>query len=180
MIAQRLDEEYLAWLYSQVADPTAEEPGLTYWKLFKLLYTEEYTWSVPNDDNRLEDGKALRREFVDTEGQRGVPDDWLELPCSVLELMVGLARRAAFEADGECHYWFWRMMENVKLHKYNDSWRLQTKTASRIKNILEILMLRQYEPNGQGGFFPLKYPNKDQRNVELWYQLSSYVQEYEH
>lgn len=174
MRIQLLDEDYLTWLYSQVADATVENPELTYWKLLKYLFTEEFTWSVPNDDNRLEDGKALRLEFVDTGMYQNVPDDWFELPCSVLELMVGLARRLEFEADGKAHYWFWRMMENIRLNKYCDSWRLQKKT---IEHIISRVMLREYKADGQGGFFPLKYPEKDQRQVELWYQLSAYVLE---
>lgn len=176
MNLQPLDQEYLEWLYSQVADPTERDPHLTYWILLGHLFTQEFEWRVPNDDNRLEDGKDLRREFIASKELENVPQDWVELCCSVLELMVGLARRLAFEADGEPYFWFWRMMENIRLHRYCDSWRLET---DLINHILKRLMQRTYKANGQGGFFPLKSPNKDQRKVELWYQLGAYVLELE-
>lgn len=172
-MSQPLDESYFKWLYRQVADENASDPSLTYWKLLKLLFTKEFVWLIPNDDNRLEDGKELRREFIQETGER--PDrDWVELGCSVLELMVGLSRRLAFEAEGEPHYWFWHLMENVGLHQYSDSRRLY---KHHIDDILERLIWRTYQADGQGGFFPLGRPNEDQRNVELWYQLSNYVNE---
>jgi hypothetical protein len=40
---------------------------------------------------------------------------------------------------------------------------------------MERCVWRTYEPNGVGGFFPLENPNEDQREVELWYQMSAYV-----
>lgn len=171
---QPLDELYFKWLYSQVADPSITDPSLTYWKLLKKLFTKEFVWLIPNDDNRLEDGKDLRIEFIRVEGLEDVDPVWLELGCSVLELVVGLSRRLAFEADGEPYYWFWCLMENIGIQRYNDGRRLP---RQRIDEILERIIFRTYEPNGHGGFFPLKNWHEDQRNVELWYQLSAYVLE---
>lgn len=161
------------WLYSQVADADAKDPSLTYWKLLKQLFTTEFVWLIPNDDNRLEDGKELRSEFLHETGEE--PDrEWVEMGCSVLELIVGLSRRLADQVDGEPHYWFWHLMENLHLHVYRDSRRLQ---KQRIADILERVIWRTYQSDGQGGFFPLKHPPEDQRNVELWYQLAHYVNE---
>ena len=36
---------------------------------------------------------------------------------------------------------------------------------------------RRYKRSGEGGLFPLKNAAKDQRKVEIWYQLSSYLLE---
>lgn len=174
MITKPLDELYYTWLYRQVADPTVTEKTLTYWKLLKELYTKEFVWLVPNDDNRLEDGKALRAEFIEDERLDEVDREWMALGCSVLELMVGLSRRLSFEADGEPHYWFWALMENLGINKYSDDWRLPRK---HINKILDRVIFRTYKENGDGGFFPLLHPDQDQRNVELWYQLSAYVLE---
>jgi hypothetical protein len=174
VITKPLDELYFAWLYRQVADPDITERSLTYWKLLKELFTREFTWSIPNDDNRSEDGKELRQEFMSEESIDDADAEWLELGCSVLELMVGLSRRLAFEAEGEPHYWFWDMMENLGIHNYSDDRRLQRKA---IGVILDRVIFRTYKRNGEGGFFPLCAPVKDQRKVELWYQLSAYVLE---
>ena len=31
--------------------------------------------------------------------------------------------------------------------------------------------------DGVGGFFPLKYPKRDQKYLEIWYQLEDFVLE---
>ena len=177
MNTQPLDESYLEWLYSQVADPEVDNPTLTYWSLFRHLLKTQFVWSIPLDENRAEDGKELRHEFADTYLIRtaDLNRDWLELDCSVLELMVGLSRKLAFEAEGGGpNYWFWKLLENLELTGYSDDQRFP---ARRITEIIQRVLSRQYEPNGEGGFFPLNRPTQDQRQVELWYQLSAYVLE---
>jgi hypothetical protein len=169
-----LDELYFKWLYSQVADLEEVNPYATHWRLLKLLYTREFVWFVPNDDNRLEDGKDLRHEFIDEKNLRDVDSSWVSLGCSILELLVGLSRRLAFEAEGEPLEWFWHMLENIGLHKYDDRRRF---SESTINAALDRVIWRTYEADGAGGLFPLKDAQEDQRNVELWYQLSAYVLE---
>jgi hypothetical protein len=171
---QPLDELYFVWLCSQVADPDVSDPSLTYWKLLKQLFTTEFTWRIPNDDNRSEDGKDLRREFIHDKDLEDIDYGWIELGCSVFELMVGLSRRLSFEADGEPHYWFWKLMENLGIAEFSDDRRLPKK---RIDETLRRVITRTYEKNGEGGFFPLRNTDEDQRKVELWYQLSAYVLE---
>lgn len=176
MSTRLLDEEYLNWLYSQVADENEQDPSLTYWILLRYLYKTEFAWIIPNDDNRLEDGRGLRREFLESQGIQDAAPDWIALGCSTLELMVGLSRHLSFQAEGEAHYWFWRLMENIRLHEFCDTRQLRTE---RIEHILTRLMKRTYKPNGDGGFFPLKRPAQNQTGVELWYQLAYYVLELE-
>ena len=175
MTTKPLDELYLTWLYRQVANPEISDPAYTFWRLLRHLYTTEFVWLIPNDDNRLEDGKELRVEFIHDEYLDDVSLDWMELGCSALELIVGLSRRLSFEAEGEPHYWFWRLMENLGIHRYSDDWKRFPKT--HINKILDRVIFRTYKPNGDGGLFPLKHPEQDQRNVELWYQLAAYVGE---
>jgi hypothetical protein len=172
-----LDELYLIWLYRQVADPETADPSLSYWKLLRQLYTTEFVWLIHNDENRVEDGKDLRVEFIHEEGLGGVDPEWIDLGCSVLELMVGLSRKLAFQADdSEPHFWFWRMMENIGLRRYTDS---HPPRKTHVDDVLHRVIYRKYHSDGSGGFFPLKYPEKDQRNVELWYQMSAYIIELE-
>lgn len=176
MNTQPLDELYFQWLYRQVADPEATDPSLAYWKLLKILFTKEAVALVPNDDNRLEDGKELRFEFIDEMRLGTANREWTDLDCSVLELMVGLSRKLSFEdeAQGQPHYWFWRMMENLGLERYSDDRSLPVK---KVKDILNKAIFREYKRSGIGGFFPLKNAKKDQRKVELWYQMAEYLLE---
>lgn len=174
MNTQPLDELYFQWLYSQVADPEVPDPSLTYWKLLKILFTKEAVWLVENDENRLEDGKALRFDFLSEKRSTGTNHEWVNVGCSVLELMVGLSRRLAFEAEGEPHYWFWRMTDNLGLLRYSDDLSFP---VNRVEDILNRVIFRTYKRTGLGGFFPLKYTKKDQRKIEIWYQAAEYLRE---
>jgi hypothetical protein len=176
MDIRALDESYFLWLYSQVADPEIEEPYLTHWQLLRQLFTTKFVWRVHNDEARLQDGKALRLEFVRTEGLEGVEPEWMNIECSVLELMVGLARHMAFMVDGEPPFCFWKITENIGLRRYNDH-VFNEDTITDVDVILDHLIERRYQRDGQGGFFPLRHPSTDQRGVELWYQMSAYVVE---
>lgn len=174
-----LDELYLQWLYKQVADPGFEDRTLTFWKIFKVLFEKEFVWIVPNDENRIGDGKALRIAFCEEMGFSEVDGCWIELGCSMLELMVGLAKRLEEEAlEGKAHYWFWaHLMENIGLSRMNDKRRFTKKTLEMIDDILETIIYRTYNSSGLGGFFPLIEPQHDQREREIWYQLNDYILE---
>lgn len=177
MMSRPYDEPYLNWLYRQVADPDTENQKLTFWEILHALYLTEFISCVSFDENRIADAKNLRKEFVRDEGVRGVDPEWIELGCSMLELMVGLSRRLAFEGDGQPHYWFWfHLMKNLGFDRYNDL-DLDGEDLPDIEETLDRVIYRHYDGNGHGGFFPLEYANEDQRGVELWYQLNAYLNE---
>lgn len=171
-----LDDLYLTWLYNQVADTRLKDPSRTYWGLLRQLYSKEFVWFIPNDDNRIEDGKDLRYEFIDQSGLEDVDLHWVDLGCSMLELLVGLSRRLAFEAEGDPRDWFWRLMENLGLQIGDDR---QVYPSRHVDKVLDQVIWRTYSHTGQGGLFPLTVPAEDQREVELWYQLSAYLLERE-
>lgn len=171
-----LDELYFDWLYDQVGSAAQSSPSRTYFKMLEQLFFKEFVWFIPNDDNRAEDGRQLRYEFL--EQSRGIraEDIWLEQGCSMLEMFIGLSRRLSFEADGEPRDWFWILIKNVGLFGYTDRLILD-KHQKEIDEILDRIIWRQYDSNGQGGLFPLKAAQQDQRDVELWYQLCAYLLE---
>lgn len=178
MNTEPLDELYFTWLYSKVASTRYKNPTRTYWSLFRKLFTKEFVWLIPNDDNRVEDGRDLRLEFLSEEGIEDVDPAWLDLGCSMFELLLGLSRRLSFEAEGEPRAWFWLLLENLQLETYNDDLIMHLE-KDFIDDVLDRVIWRQYDPDGHGGLFPLSHPKKDQRKVELWYQLSAYIQENE-
>lgn len=166
---EHLDEAYFLWLAQQVAHVEG------YWQFLRQLHSKEFVWVVANDDNRVMDGVDIRYEFcavhgVDPQNHR----DWAELGCSVFEMLVGLSRRCAFEADGTPDAWFWQMVNNLPLPPCQDEFR-GPETPAIINDVLDALIWRTYQPNGVGGLFPLQDPEFDQRNVELWYQLNAYL-----
>lgn len=170
----QLDELYLTWLYSQTGSIKLKNRSRTYWSLLKLLYTKEFVYFIPNDDNRAMDGTDLRYDFIDAEELDDVNLDWINLSCSMLELFVGLSRRLSFAAEGEPSDWFWRIMQNLDLDIYNDSVSIP---LDEVDEKLNQIIWRTYEPDGLGGIFPLKWPERDQRDIEIWYQMASYVLE---
>lgn len=171
-----LDELYLSWLYAQVSSPKQmKPPARTFWKLIGQLYSKEFVWFVPNDDNRAEDGRELRHEFLDDE-EETADDDWLNLGCSVLELLVGLSRRLAFETDRESRDWFWVMVSNLGLLEHNDYSNYPTE---KVDDAVDSLIWRTYHYDGRGGLFPLEHADEDQTDVEIWYQLNAYLLEKE-
>jgi len=173
-VSEPLDELYFRWLYSQVASVKQKNPSRTYWALLKQLFTKEFVWIIPNDDNRLEDGRDLREEFIEERQLHNVDPAWTELGCSMLEMLIALSRRLSFEDDQPADEWFWKLIENLGLRGFTDK---HTYTAEIVDEILDDVIWRTYGEDGQGGLFPLKHPNQDQRDIEIWYQLSAYLLE---
>lgn len=172
-----LDERYFKWLYGLVAEPTIQDPDLTYWNLLRHLHSRPFVWFVGRDDNRVEDGKQLRLEFLRHEDLRvsDVDRDWIDFGCSALELMIAMSGRLQFDLDPDSNiaYWFWEvLMTNIGLRHCSDGAGFE---SCDIDETLNRVMFRQYEPDGTGGFFPLQNPQEDQRGLELWHQLSAYV-----
>lgn len=174
MSHQPLDESYFIWLYSQVGDTRIKNRSRTYWNILRQLFKKEFIWFVPNDDNRVEDGKDLRYEFVDQSNLMDVDRDWMNLGCSMLEMLVGLSRRLVDLADGEPRDWFWHILRNLELADHNDS---VSYNQQDVDDILDRVIWRTYEPDGRGGLFPLKNAQEDQRKVEIWYQFCAYILE---
>lgn len=168
---ESLDDIYLPWLYSQVGNVKERNKSLTYWNLFRQMHSIEFIWLVPNDDNRAEDGRGLRYEWATEEGIS--PDStWLALGCTFFEMMIALSRRLAFEADGHNATWFWHLMGNLGLQSCTDrSGYNYAEVDERINRVI----WRTYDRNGRGGLFPLRNARNDQREIELWYQMSAYL-----
>ena len=171
MLTGTLDDRYLTWLYSQVAEVRTRKSSRTYWNLFRQLFCTEFAWFIPNDDNRAEDGRELRCEWA-TSTDTEVDPNWLSLGCSFLELLIGLSRRLAFETDGDAANWFWHLINNLGLLGHHDRSNF---SAEDVDDITFAVIWRTYKPNGDGGLFPLRHTTNDQRQVEIWYQLSEYL-----
>jgi hypothetical protein len=172
MTTDRLREEYLQWLYPQLRD-VHSTPG-TYLDLAQLMFDKPFQWTVDHDDNRLVDGLDLRTEFRHLTNRSIAQMEQLP-PCSFLEVLIGLSRRLEFVAGGEAPGWAWQLITNLGLHKLSDP--LTRRRAHKVDEIMETAIWRRYDPDGQGGFFPLAWPEGDQTRVELWYQLNAYAVE---
>lgn len=168
------DEGYLHWLEAKVEPQRNLNPRQTHKLLLAHLHQVAFIWKHPRDANRAEDGRELRKEFMDG---YDVGDAFAAADCSVLEMLVALSRRAAFEADGEADDWFWHMLNNIGLYVCTDELYGDVWDETTVNRALTVFMQRRYRKDGVGGLFPLRFGSQNQTKAELWYQLSAYVLE---
>ena len=174
-----LDDQYLEWLYGLIGAVSNRNPARSYWEMSKQLYSKEFIWFIPNDDNRVEDGIDLRYEFMDEKGLENVDPEWLGLGCSMLEMLIALSRRAAWDSYGEPGEWYWKLLENMEILKYTDA-VYNRYVQGEIDHVMDRIIQRTYNESGSGGIFPLRNAEHDQRKVELRYQLAAYLMEGAH
>lgn len=175
-----VEQDYFHWLCEQVHIDQEER---SYWLLAKDLHKAEFYALVPRDENRVYDGLELREDYLSSIGY----PDYVQLmgECSVLEMMIAVARRIDFQTsdpygdDGydQTAYWFWQMIENLGLTDFSDDVYMQMNGIDIVDNAIRQLVERQYEADGNGGLFPLRNASEDQRDVEIWYQMCSYLNE---
>lgn len=164
--------DYYQWLLEKVDGHL--EPYYNYSLLLNKLHSIEYTWSIEHDSNRATDGMILRRIYMD---ENNIPDIFYsETPCSVLEMMIGLAVRCEIEIMGvsgedNTAKWFWIMVENLDLLRCTD----ENFNGEYVEQQVRIFLERSYKRNGIGGIFPLKHTKLDQRKLEIWRQMNGYL-----
>lgn len=172
-------DPYFDWLCISVG-LDKRLPGANYIRLAQELHQMEFRAKLPADANRGMDGMQLRVDFMRMHGDYGTATN--RGGCTMLELMVALSKRMNFLMDGNekrhrTAYYFYTLLRNVGLDKVTDDrWDMmhgEFFTDDAVYRIID----RQYEANGRGGFFPLKYPKEDQRGVELWYQMQAWLNE---
>ena len=100
----------------------------------------------------------------------------MDLDCSMLEMLIALSDRTAFQTDGRLEEWFWRFMHNLELDRYSDD-LYEISIQEEVEDTLTRVIWRKYAQDGTGGLFPLRHPDHDQRKIELWYQMSAYILE---
>jgi hypothetical protein len=173
-----LDNMYLEWLYTNfIGAVSNRNPRSSYWELSKQLYTTKFTWIIPDDENRAERGKELRKEFIDTCDVQDIEINWLQIEeVSVLEVLVSLACRASFETWGEPGDWFWKFLENLELNGYNDNVYSEA-IMQEVDAVIHRWLDREYEKDGVGGLFPRQNAARDQTQLSIWYQMQGYLLE---
>lgn len=169
-------DDYFQWLCYKVR---VDEPDHSYWILAKMLHKREFYSLVPNDENRENEGKALRYLFWEENPYPGI----IDTPCSVFEMLIALSIRAADLVgkpgeESEAVPIFWEMITNLGLDDYTDEHYPDISQPNLMfDEIISKFLDRKYRKNGKGGLFPLRHTKKDQRKVEIWYQMSEYLEE---
>ena len=171
----RINDEYFDWL-CEVVDSKRFSKHVSYRKLLMHLHNIEFTWFIPYDDNRADDGIMLRRKYALVRHDEEL-SDYISGPCSVLEMMAALAIRCEESIMDDTLFgnrtgqWFWGMIRNLGLSSMNDS----NFDAEFVDDVIARFLNREYEPDGKGGLFTIKNCDHDLRTVEIWRQLSWYL-----
>lgn len=152
-----------------------DNPQKSYLFLASALFQKEFISLVDFDDNRIADGMELRREF-ELEFSYVLADKD-NFPPSVLEVLLALSRRMEVQSDTIMECWFWELLTNLGLHHYADNSYYDNGGPWEIQYILNRWVGRTYKRDGKWGIFPLKHAKKDQRKVEIWYQMQAYLAE---
>lgn len=174
MRKEPIEELYFKWLYRHVASIRLSDPDETYRILLRKLYSREFIWFVPNDDNRLEDGRALRGDFC-YDLEIDLDPEWHQSPVSMLEMMIALAGRLSFNWRGSVRDLFWHMIKNVGLDDCTDAAMRSRIEQRHVDETLDRIINRTYDYYGRGGFFPLTWAKYDQRTQQLWDQMNAYI-----
>lgn len=180
MTKEELNYVYLDWMYNLVCNDRYSN-RTSYHDLFAYLFNTNFTFILPMDGNRAEDGIDLRYRFG---RDNGYPDAMIasyldDRPCSILEMMIALAIRCENQIMENDEYgdrvgqWFWEMIVNLGLGHMIDS----NFDEGYADAVVDIFLNRKYNKNGKGGLFEIHDQSKDMRQVDIWYQMCFYLNE---
>ena len=174
---ENIERDYFDWLYNIIDDS-----DYRYEYLINHIYDKNFDEStaclVGKDSNRIEDALRLREDFIVEQLSR--EDESLVAafklrPVSLLEILISLAYRMedVMEID-RFPMWFWEMLSNLGMEEFDND-NFNRFSIRKINQIINKFLNRRYDYDGNGGLFPLKDPPKDQREEEIWYQMSAYL-----
>ncbi len=178
MVRNRLKIEYFEWMCKLVQEAYLIKIP-PYKKLLKHLNDIEFSYCIPMDGNRAEDGVDLRYRF----GRERSYDDAMiaayldNSPCSVLEMMIALAIRCEEhimddpDIGNRTGKWFWNMVSSLGLASMNDA----EFNKDYVDDVISKFLNRKYHWDGRGGLFTVKNCMQDLRSVEIWYQMCCYL-----
>lgn len=180
MYAGDIQEYYFEWLCDIVCRGSQPD-DISYDLLLRHLQGIPFRWSRTLDADRADWGVDMRYRFAQSQGYGNRVDirEYIDGPCTVLEMMVALAVRCEEDLMDDPDYgdrtsqWFWSMIVSLGLgamynHNYDEQY---------VENVIQRFLDREYEPNGKGGLFTLRRAPFDSRKVDIWYQLCWYLDE---
>ena len=168
-------DEYFEWIHDLVSGERFSR-GNGYRKLLTFLHDCEFTYFIPHDENRADDGIDLRYRFCCAHRCEDL-EYRLSGPCSVLEMMVALAIRCEENIMDDpiigdrTAQWFWNMIVNMGLGGMTDRNYNEWLANDAMTRLLE----RDYDFDGAGGLFRVKNSTRDMRDAEIWHQAMAYL-----
>lgn len=180
-----LEEAYFGWLQSDAFSNRVNRRE--YEGVLRLIHDIPFYWNIWSDENRSGDALSFRQsDFLsfqtDLDGLDQVwLGNWATAAPSVLEVLLGMARRYTFYFQGAMPYYFGHMFRNLELDRYPG--RVLTGASQEaVRQRLDTWMSRQFQPNGQGSPFPVNDQYAldivDMRKLDIWSQMNAYSAEH--
>lgn len=175
-----IEDSYFQFLMRLIDNERPQPPARNYGVLLRCMYNMEFEYIMPLDENRAYDGLNLRYLFsLEAPFDYNGILDTLDEPCSILEMIIGLAHR--IETDITCEpdgvdrtsEWFWQMISSLGLENMTDS----DFNSDKVIDILRCFLNRRYAKNGRGGLFTVNNYDGDMRGIEIWYQANIWLNE---
>lgn len=165
--------------YEFILDYLKAEDGDRYYSnLLWSLYNIEFVALIDMDKNRIANALYLRDKICEDEGIRYIGDGF----CSVLDILIHLANRMAFNLDGlnekesglKCY--FWEMIENFGFTDFDDSaWNYEVELD--VVETVNRWIDRKYDADGSRTPFPKRNKTRNFLEQELWDQMQMYIEE---
>ena len=156
--------DYYYWLDSLVNDGDHNT-------LIRYLYEHPYRWQFTLDENRAAGGVNLRSRYAYEFGVN--VQDVGRGPCSILEMLIALADRMTEILTMDIFDWFWDLIRNLGLDKFDDCHF----DERGVNYILNEWLDRHYDRFGNGSLFPLREYPGDCRNLDTWGQMNAWISE---
>ena len=184
---ERLKTEYLCYLMNRIGLEAEGDDG--YLRLCEVLQEIPFLPQTDMDENRCSDCADLRRDFAEYayEEKKIFVEDVLDgiygPEGSALELLIVISERMQFEMcdsqfEASVRKWFLEILGNCGLDKHWSNADFETEGNEEIvKSTIENVIFRKTGWDGEGGLFPLAYPQYDQRKVEIIIQMNNYLEE---
>ena len=181
---EKLTTEYLNYLMNKLK----MDPG--YYELCKTLQSINFIPILDMDENRSCECRELRDEFIDykfinhpeeKESNGDILKRALPYSGTYMELLVVLAFYISYnllesEYDSEPQKWFFELLENCGIFDVND-YVINDLKRRDIRNRIDLINIRRFNWDGEGSFFPLRFPHSDQRYEEIIVQANNYIEE---
>lgn len=178
-----LEEVYFDWLRSECFTETSERRE--YEGVLKVLHDIPFFWVLMLDQNRAGDALSYRQnDFLGFQGDLDAFDqhwlhNWAESTPSVLEVMLGMARRWSFYFEESIAFYFAHMFVSMQFDRYPGR-HLVPASDFEVRHKCNEWLSRQFQPNGEGSPFPIKHALDivDFRQVDMWAQMNAYSAEH--
>ena len=181
---ERIKTEYLCYLMNRVGLEAEGPDG--YIRLCETLQSIEFCPIVGMDENRCSECLEIRKDFAQDNDLEGADEELDRIygdNGTMMELLTVMAEKIYFEMcdsqlEASTRKWFLEMLINCGLDRYCTNADFEEEGAEEtVTDAIHSVIFRKTGWDGEGGFFPLLYPQADQRNIELMIQMNNYLAE---